>query len=147
MADANTLTAEHERWLREHFSSVAFNRHLGMEITALGRGVCETRLPWRAEWGQQHDYFHGGVLGAMADTTAGHAALTLLEPGRSAITVEYKINYVAPATGTGLICRARVARSGRTLAVMHADVFAVSPPGEALVATAIVTYLNLAPSP
>ena len=145
MTEPAPLEPAREQWIREHFARVAFNLHLGMEITVLGPGICETRLPWRPEWGQQHDFFHGGVLGAMADTTAGHAALSLIDLGRSAITVEYKINFVAPATGAWLVCRARVAKSGRTLSVMHADVFAEQGGQESLAATAIVTYLNLAP--
>jgi uncharacterized protein (TIGR00369 family) len=146
MSEPIPLDPAHEQWLHDQFARIAFNLHLGMEVVALGRGYCETRLPWRPDWAQQHAYFHGGVMATMADSTSGVAALTLLEPGRSAITVEFKINFVTPAMGERLVCRARVARSGRTLAVMHADVFAMKAGQETLSATAIVTYLNLAPT-
>ena len=59
------------------------------------------------------------------------------------LTVEYKINLVAPADGDELIARARVIRSGRTLKVCLADVFARSDGPEVHCATMLATVMCL----
>lgn len=136
------LPAEVARRVREHFASVAFNRHLGMEIAALGRGTCEVRLPWRATWGQQHGFFHGGVIGSLADTSAGHATLAAGDGTGRLLTVEYKLNFLAPARGEALVARARVLKAGRTLVISQVDVAAVAGAEETACAAALVTYLT-----
>lgn len=76
---------------------------------------------------QQHGLFHGGVIGAVADSAGGYAAMTLCEPGAEVLSVEYKINFVAPARGTEVLATGRVVRSGRTLIVTRPDVEVLSP--------------------
>ena len=83
-------------------------RHLGAEVTALGPGECEVQVPYRKEMTQQHGYFHAGVAAAIADSACGYAAYGLMPVTSSVLTVEYKINLVAPAAGETLIARARV---------------------------------------
>lgn len=61
---------------------------------------------------QQHGYFHGAVVGALCDSAAGYAAMTMVPVSREVLTVEYKINFVAPATGTRLVCCGIVERAG-----------------------------------
>ena len=143
MSPKTELRGDPLGWVREHFAEVPFNTHLGMVIDRLEPGLCETSLPFRPQWRQQHGYYHGGVIGAMADTTAGHAALALLEPGRSAVTVEYKLNFLSPAEGQWLVARARVLKPGRTLIVSRSEVFSRTAAGETLCAIALVTYLAL----
>ena len=100
---------ERESRVRESFSRQGFMQHLGAEITALGPGECEIRVPYRKEMTQQHGYFHAGVAAAIADSACGYAAYGLMPVTSSVLTVEYKINLVAPAAGETLIARARVA--------------------------------------
>ena len=83
---------------------------------------------------QQHGFVHGGVVGMIADSAAGYAAMTLVPSGASVLTVEYKLNLVAAAGGDGLIARGRVVRAGRTLLVTQAEVFAVKAGHETLCA-------------
>jgi len=83
---------------------------------------------------QQHGFVHGGVVGMIADSAAGYAAMTLVSPAASVLTVEFKINLVAPADGEKLIARGQVVRPGRTLIVSKAEVFAVKDGQETLCA-------------
>ena len=98
--------------------------HLGARITELRQGFVEIRASYRPELTQQHNYFHAGVSGAIADSACGYAAYSLMPADCSVLTVEYKINLLAPAVGEELIARARVLRSGKTLKVCSGEVYA-----------------------
>ena len=73
---------------------------------------------------QPHGNVHGIVASAVADSAAGYAAQTLLPEGFDVVTVEYKINYMAPGIGEKIIAVGEVIRAGRTLSVCSADIFA-----------------------
>lgn len=83
---------------------------------------------------QQHGFVHGGVIGMIADSAAGYAAMSMVPLSASVLTVEYKMNLVAPADGEKLIARGEVVRPGRTLVVTRAEVFAVKDGKETLCA-------------
>ena len=116
---------------------------LGAELAALRAGECEIRVPFRKELGQQHGYFHAGVTAAIADSACGYSAYSLMPADCSVLTVEYKINLLAPADGDSLVARARVVRSGKTLKVCAADVFAVRGGVETLCATSLSTIMAM----
>jgi uncharacterized protein (TIGR00369 family) len=122
-------------------------QHLGAELTAVRPGECEIRVPYREELTQQHGYFHAGVTASIADSASGYAAYSMMPPDCSVLTVEYKINLVAPAAGEMLVARARVLRSGKTLKVCAADVFAVKDGAENLCATSLSTIMAMAGKP
>ncbi len=98
---------------------------IGAEIAVIEPGFVEIHLPRKAEITQQHGYIHGGVVGMIADSAAGYAANTLTPADTSVLTVEYKLNLVAPADGQRLIARGEVVKPGRTLIVTRAEVFAI----------------------
>ena len=116
---------------------------LGAELVDVRPGACEIHLPFRPELGQQHGYFHGGVIGTVADNACGYAAYSLAPPDSTILTVEYKVNLVAPGDGQLLIGRGAVIRPGRTLTVSRADVFVVADGEERLCATALETLMIL----
>ena len=97
-------------------------------------GRTEIHLPHWSGVEQQHGFVHGGVVGMIADSAAGYAAMTLVSATASVLTVEYKMNLVAPADGEKLIARGKVVRPGRTLVVTQAEVFAVKDGKETLCA-------------
>ena len=97
-------------------------------------GCTEIHLPHWTGVEQQHGFVHGGVVGMIADSAAGYAAMTLVPASASVLTVEYKMNLVAPADGEKLIARGKVVRPGRTLVVTQAEVFAVKDGKEKLCA-------------
>lgn len=116
--------------VRGSFARQGFMLSLGAEMTCVEPGLCEIRLPFRESLSQQHGYFHAGALGAVADSAGGYAAYTLMDAGDSVLTVEYKLNLLAPGRGDLAIARARVVRPGRTLTVCQVDVFAVKDGAE-----------------
>lgn len=103
-------------------------------LAELGHGRSEIHLPHWTGIEQQHGFVHGGVIGMIADSAAGYAAMTRVPANASVLTVEYKMNLVAPADGEKLIARGKVVRPGRTLIVTQAEVFAVKGDQETLCA-------------
>ncbi|EKZ98038.1 PaaI family thioesterase [Cupriavidus metallidurans] len=97
-------------------------------------GRTEIHVPHWDGIEQQHGYVHGGVVGTIADSAGGYAAMSLVPAGASVLTVEYKLNLLAPANGDKLIARGSVVRAGRTLIVTQAEVFAVEGSKETLCA-------------
>ncbi|XVV39697.1 PaaI family thioesterase [Streptomyces sp. CA-100214] len=104
--------------------------HLGAQITHIGPGRVHITLPARPEVSQQHGYIHAGATSAIADSAGGYAALTLFHEDSEVLTVEYKINLLAPAAGDHLEAIGTVLKSGRTLTVCHLEVYGVRQDGE-----------------
>jgi uncharacterized protein (TIGR00369 family) len=135
--------ADYERRVRDSFARQGLMRHLGAELTSLSPGHAEIRAAYRRELTQQHGYFHAGVSGAIADSACGYAAYTLMPRDATVLTVEYKINLLAPAEGDALIARASVVRSGKTLKICTADVYAFKNGTENHCATVLATVMCL----
>jgi len=98
---------------------------IGARLAVVEPGYTEIHLPYKAEITQQHGFIHGGVVGMIADSAAGYAANTLTPADSSVLTVEYKLNLIAPADGERMVARGEVIRSGRTLIITKAEVFAI----------------------
>ncbi|WP_405851005.1 PaaI family thioesterase [Streptomyces niveus] len=99
--------------------------HLGARLAHTGPGRVHIELPARPEVTQQHGYIHAGATSAVADSAGGYAALTLLDEESDVLTVEYKINLLAPTAGDHLEAIGTVLKSGRTLTVCQLEVYAV----------------------
>lgn len=99
------------------FAAQPLMRLLGVRIERLELGDVTVALPFRPELGQQHGYFHGGIIAAVLDVACGIAALTRMEPGQGVVTAELKLNFLAPARDGELVGRGRVVKAGRTLTV------------------------------
>jgi len=108
---------------RESFSRQKAMALIGASLTAVEPGYVEVSLPWRAELTQQKGFIHGGILGMIADTACGYSAFSLMPAGCSLVTVEYKMNILAPGRGA-LVARGEVVKPGRTLTVARAEVYA-----------------------
>ena len=117
----------------------SFERQHAMQLIratlpVVEHGRTEIHLPHWQGIEQQHGFVHGGVVGMIADSAAGYAAMTVVSPSASVLTVEYKMNLLAPADGEQLIARGQVIRPGRTLIVTKAEVFALKDGHESLCA-------------
>ena len=125
-----------------HFAErvlASFARQSAMELIQatlplIEHGRTEIHLPHWPGVEQQHGFVHGGVVGMIADSAAGYAAMTMVPASASVLTVEYKMNLVAPADGEKLVARGKVVRPGKTLIVTQAEVFAVKEGRETLCA-------------
>ncbi len=108
--------------VRKSFATQGIMGHIGAKLTLIEPGACEIELPFSDAVSQQHGFFHGGVIGTIADSAGGYAAFSLMDAGDGILTVEYKLNLMAPADGDLLIARGRVVRPGRALTVARAEV-------------------------
>jgi len=129
--------------VRDSFARQGAMALIGAELTRVEPGECEIRLPYRRELSQQHGYFHGGIIGTIADSAGGYAAFSLMPADASVLTVEYKMNLLAPGDGEVLIARARVLKPGRTLVVATVDAVAVKAGCETLCATLLQTLMTM----
>jgi uncharacterized protein (TIGR00369 family) len=95
---------------------------LGAAIPQVEPGAVDIGLSPSPLISQQHGFVHAGAVAAIADSAAGYAALSLMAPGAGVLTTEFKINLVAPATGTRIIARGHVVKAGRTLTLAQTEV-------------------------
>ncbi len=128
------------------FSRAGFVRDLGIRLKDAGPGWCESVLEVEPRHTQQDGYVHAGVQATIADHTAGGAAGTLAAETDLVLSVEFKINFLRPALGERLVCRASVLRQGKTLQVAESEVFAERDGNRKLVAKAMVTLALVPPS-
>lgn len=106
------------------FDQAPFIAELGIRLVAVGEGWVETEMTLEERLRQQHGYAHAGVVGTLADHTAGAAASTIIGPNQSVLTADYTIHLLRPADGDVLRSRGEVTKGGRTLIVAHSDVWA-----------------------
>jgi len=143
MTDMASTAFENEAMVRKSFSEQGLMTHLGAEIAEVRPGYCEIHLPYRPELLQQHGFFHAGAVSSIIDTAGGYAAFSLFDPGDGVLTVEFKVNCIAPADGEKLIARGEVARAGRTLTVTKGEVAAVKDGKETVCALMQQTIMRI----
>ena len=136
--DPNYATRVREAFQRQHVMT-----WIGATLTDLAPGHCEITLPHKPELTQQHGYIHGGIIGTIGDTAAGFAAYTLMPHDAGVLTVEYKMNIMAPGDGEMMVARGEVIRAGRSLVVARADVFAVKAGRQTHCASLLQTLMTM----
>lgn len=114
---------DYARKVRESFAKQGLMTTLGARIATLEPGFCVIEMPYSPGVSQQQGFFHGGAIGAIADTAAGYAAYSLMPAGAEILTVEYKLNLVRAAMPPILRAEGRVLRAGKTLTVCRADIY------------------------
>lgn len=129
------VNPNYEARVRASFARQAAMMLIGAVMTRVEPGRCDIELPVRDDLTQQHKFVHGGVVGMIADSAGGYAAFTLMPADASVLTVEYKINMLAPAKGERLVARGEVLKPGRTLSIVRADVFGIEAGRETRVAS------------
>ena len=132
-----------EKRVRGSFTRQKLMGTIGAELTRLVPGEAEISLPYRDDLTQQHGFVHAGIIATIADTACGYAAFSLMPADMAVLTVEYKINLMAPAVGELFIARGRVIRPGKTLSVCTAEVMAHHQGKAKTVATMLATMMAL----
>ena len=132
-----------ERRVRDSFGRQRFMGTIGARLSHVAPGEVDIELPITEALTQQHGFLHAGALATAADSACGYAALSLMPPGAAVLSVEFKINMLAPAAGDSVVARGRVLRAGKTITVCRADVFARSDGGEKLVASMVGTMMTV----
>jgi len=118
---------------------------IGARATKAEPGLVEIELPFADHLLQQHGFVHAGVITTIVDSACGFAAMTLLPDGWNVLTVEFKVNLLAPAKGDRFVARGRVVKGGKTLTVCQGEVSAFEGEKETPIALMQATMINLAP--
>ena len=139
--------AEAEARVRAGFEAQPMMRTLGAELASARPGDVEIVLPFRSDLAQHHGFLHAAATTAIADSACGFAALSLMPADRDVLSVEFKVNLLAPAQGERFVAAGRVLRAGRTLTVCAADVWAERGGARTLVAAMQATMIGVDAAP
>ena len=139
--------AAFESRTRESFSRQGAMALLGARLERVEPGACEVSLAFRPELSQQHGFFHAGVLATVADSAAGCAAASLYPAGDTVLSVEFKINLMAPAHGERVLALGEVIRAGKSITVTRFDVFVEREGDRAHCATGLATMMRMVARP
>jgi uncharacterized protein (TIGR00369 family) len=130
---APTFAGYAER-VRSSFARQGAMALIRAEMVDVGPGFCAIAVTPRAEIAQQHGYVHAGIIGAIVDSAGGYAGYTLFPEDSSVLTIEFKLNLLAPGTGERLVAEGRVVKAGRTLTITQGEVHAEAQGRRTLVA-------------
>jgi uncharacterized protein (TIGR00369 family) len=120
--EADEISDARRGEIQASFSRQGFMEKIGARLVVLGAGRCVIEMPFSDEVAQQQGLFHGGAIGALADSAGGYAAMTLLPEGIDVVTLEYKLNFLRPAAGDAVIATGEVLRAGRSVVVTRVDI-------------------------
>ncbi|MEO3431480.1 PaaI family thioesterase [Pelagibius sp. CAU 1746] len=145
--DVQVQDPDFARRVRDSFDRQTIMGLIGARLTRVEPGEVEIELPFRDDLCQQHGFFHAGVTSTIADSAGGYAAFSLFPADASVLTVEFKINLLAPADGDLLRAVGRVVKPGRTLTVTEAEVLVVKDGREKACARMTQTLMCLTGRP
>ncbi|HUN45420.1 MAG TPA: PaaI family thioesterase [Stellaceae bacterium] len=137
----------YEARVRGSFGRQALMTTIGARLARVSPGRVEIELPFRADLTQQHGYLHAGITSAIADSAGGYAGYTLFPATSSVLTVEFKINLTAPASGERFRAIGEVLKPGRTLCICRLEVLALTGERAATIAVGQQTLICLADRP
>ena len=118
------VDAGYEARVRGSFARQGAMKLIGAQLLEVAPGYCAIAIKPRPEVAQQHGYVHAGVVSMIVDTAGGYAGFTLFPAESSVLTVEFKVNLLAPAEGERLIAEGFVVKPGRTLVITRGEVHA-----------------------
>lgn len=142
MASKAVPDSSYEERLRASFSRQKMMSTIGAELTLVTPGIIEIEMPFSPELTQQHGFLHAGVISTALDTACGYAAFSLLPASATVLTIEFKVNLLAPGRGERFLFRGSVTKPGRTIVVADGQAYAIGADGEArLIATMTGTMM------
>src|SRR5690606_24025071 len=137
------ILPERETQVRASFNRSPMLTMFGASIEAIAQGYLEVKLPKQAYMTRKAGMFNGGIMASLVDVAAGYAATTAQLQDCYFVTVELKVNYLNPAIGEYLMAKADVIKAGSSISVVRVDIFAHQEQKETLVATSLVTMMQL----
>jgi uncharacterized protein (TIGR00369 family) len=136
--------ADYEERVRASFARQNAMATIGAELTQVTPGIVEIEMPYSSALTQQHGFLHAGVISAALDSACGYAAFSLMPENASVLTIEFKVNLLAPGRGERFLFRASVTKPGRTIVVADGQAYAFAADGEAkLIATMTGTMMTV----
>lgn len=144
MAAKIVPVADFEERVRASFARQKAMTTIGAELTSVTPGIVEIEMPFSESLTQQHGFLHAGIISAALDTACGYAAFSLMPDDAAVLTIEFKVNLLAPGRGERFLFRGSVTKPGRTIVVADGQAYAFSADGEArLIATMTGTMMRL----
>lgn len=132
-----------ETRVRASFARQRFMSRIGAEMTRVAPGDVSIDLPFDPELTQQHGFLHGGAIASVLDAACGFAASTLMPADAGVLTIEFKINFLAPGAGERFRFTGRVRRTGRTVTFVDGDAIAVADGRARTIATMQATMMTV----
>jgi uncharacterized protein (TIGR00369 family) len=127
--------------VRASFDRQEAMRTIGATLASVEPGRVAIELPWAQALTQQHGFLHAGMVATALDSACGYAAFSLMPVEAAVLTVEYKINLLAPAKGQRFRMIGAVIKPGRTITVAEGQAWAIDEGREKLVATMSATLM------
>ena len=143
MSEFKPMDPNYEARVRSSFEKQNVMKTIGAILTRVAPGEVVIELSYDASLTQQHGYLHAGIVTTLVDSACGYAAYTLMAPDSEVLTIEYKVNFMAPARGERFKGIGKVLRSGRTITVCSGDVVANENGKEEVVATMLATMISV----
>ncbi|AWC25236.1 PaaI family thioesterase [Aminobacter sp. P9b] len=145
MAAKIVPTPDYDERVRASFARQSAMRTIGAELTLVTPGIIEIEMPFSDQLTQQHGFLHAGILSTALDSACGYAAFSLFPESTSVLTIEFKVNLLAPGKGERFLFRGSVTKPGRTIVVADGQAYAIAADGEArLIATMTGTMMAIA---
>jgi uncharacterized protein (TIGR00369 family) len=132
-----------ETRVRASFARQRFMSRIGAEMSRVAPGDVSIDLPFDPDLTQQHGFLHGGAIASVLDAACGFAASTLMPADAGVLTIEFKINFLAPGAGERFRFTGRVRRTGRTVTFVDGDAIAVADGRAKTIATMQATMMTV----
>ncbi len=130
--------------VRASFARQAAMDTLGATLELIEPGRVHVGLPFSMRLTQQHGFLHAGMVATALDSACGYAGSTLMPADAGVLTIEFKINLLAPAQGVRFRMEGLVIKPGRTIVVTEGRAIAIDAQGrEKLVATLGATLMTV----
>lgn len=133
----------YEARIRESFDRQAAMKTIGAQLTRISPGIVEIEMPYAEKLAQQHGFVHAGILSTCLDSACGYAAFSLMPTEAAVLTIEFKINLLAPGQGERFLFRGEVTKPGRTIIVADGRAYAYQDEGPKLIASMTATLMTV----
>jgi len=131
--------------ITQSFSEQAVMQHINASLLGIDAGQVEIGFPYQLQLTQQDGFIHAGISSTIMDSACGYAALTLMPAEARVLTIEFKINLLAPAAGDSFRAIGKVRKPGRSVFVAEAELYAAANGTDKLVATMVGTLMAMYP--
>jgi uncharacterized protein (TIGR00369 family) len=143
MISLQTGADDFEARVRTSFERQEIMRTIGAELSRVSRGIVEIEMPFSPALTQQHGFVHAGILSTVLDSACGFAAFSMMPPDAAVLTIEFKINLLAPGRGERFLFRGEVTKPGRTIIVADGRAYAYQEEGTKLIASMTGTLMTV----
>jgi uncharacterized protein (TIGR00369 family) len=144
MASTMAVSTGYEERVRASFARQQAMATVGASLTLVTPGIIEIEMPYLSALTQQHGFLHAGIISTVLDSACGYAAYSLMPEDAAVLTIEFKVNLLAPGKGERFLFRGSVTKPGRTIVVADGQAYAFAADGEAkLIATMTGTMMTV----